>query len=56
MPFHKLGLHKVLKHVPLVSKILNAPYKHQLKNAVNIADLRMVAKVGVADLSPFHNF
>ncbi|GMI58393.1 hypothetical protein ScalyP_jg2606 [Parmales sp. scaly parma] len=44
MPFHKLGLHKVLKHVPLVSKILNAPYKHQLKNAVNIADLRMVAK------------
>ena len=44
MPFHKMGLHKVLSKVPLVSKILEAPYKRNLKNAVNIADLRLCAK------------
>ena len=40
---HKLGIHKVLKYVPL-NAIFDAPYKRALKRAVNIADLRTIAK------------
>ena len=40
---HKLGVHKVLQHVPL-NAMFDAPYKRAVKRAVNIADLRLVAK------------
>jgi L-lactate dehydrogenase (cytochrome) len=40
---HKLGLHKILKHIPL-NAVFDAPYKARLKRAVNIADLRSIAK------------
>jgi 4-hydroxy-L-threonine phosphate dehydrogenase PdxA len=40
---HKLGVHKVLQHIPL-NVIFDAPYKRALKKAVNIADLRLIAK------------
>ena len=40
---HKLGIHKVLKHIPL-NAIFDAPYKAAVKRAVNIADLRTIAK------------
>lgn len=40
---HKLGLHKVLKHIPL-NAVFDAPYKASLRKAVNIADLRRIAK------------
>lgn len=40
---HKLGMHKVLKHIPLAA-VFDAPYKAALKKAVNIADLRLIAK------------
>lgn len=40
---HKLGVHKVLQHIPLGS-VFDAPYKAALKKAVNIADLRVIAK------------
>lgn len=40
---HKLGIHKVLKYIPL-NAIFDAPYKRALKRAVNIADLRTIAK------------
>jgi len=40
---HKLGIHKVLQHIPL-GKILDAPYKARLRKAVNIADLRLIGK------------
>ena len=40
---HKLGVQKVLKHIPL-NAIFDAPYKRALKKAVNIADLRLIAK------------
>lgn len=40
---HKLGVHKVLQHIPL-NAIFDAPYKAALKKAVNIADLRLIAK------------
>ena len=40
---HKLGMHKVLKHIPL-GAVFDAPYKAALKKAVNIADLRLIAK------------
>jgi L-lactate dehydrogenase (cytochrome) len=40
---HKLGIHKVLKHIPL-NAVFDAPYKRALKKAVNIADLRLIAK------------
>ena len=40
---HKLGVHKVLKHIPL-NALFDAPYKRALKKAVNIADLRLIAK------------
>jgi len=45
MPIHKLGLHKVLSKVPMVHSILNAPFKSMVKDAVNIADLRDIAKL-----------
>eukprot|EP00977_Amphora_coffeiformis_P007651 scaffold1690_cov182-Amphora_coffeaeformis.AAC.8 len=38
-----MGLHKVLKHIPL-GAVFDAPYKAALKKAVNIADLRLIAK------------
>lgn len=40
---HKLGVHKVLKYIPL-NAIFDAPYKRRLAKAVNIADLRVIAK------------
>ena len=40
---HKLGLHKVLQHIPL-GPVFDAPYKAMLKKAINIADLRRIAK------------
>jgi L-lactate dehydrogenase (cytochrome) len=40
---HKLGVHKVLRHIPL-NAIFDAPYQRALKKAVNIADLRLIAK------------
>eukprot|EP00934_Nitzschia_sp_Nitz4_P004601 Nitzschia sp. Nitz4//scaffold8_size234185//176411//177769//NITZ4_001284-RA/size234185-augustus-gene-0.248-mRNA-1//1//CDS//3329559887//4591//frame0 len=40
---HKLGVHKVLQHVPL-NTLLNAPYQAAVKKAVNIADLRRIAQ------------
>jgi L-lactate dehydrogenase (cytochrome) len=40
---HKLGVHKILKHIPL-NAVFDAPYKARLKRAVNIADLRAIAK------------
>lgn len=40
---HKLGMHKVLKHIPLAG-VFDAPYKAAVKKAVNIADLRLIAK------------
>jgi L-lactate dehydrogenase (cytochrome) len=40
---HKLGIHKVLKYIPL-NAVFDAPYKAAVKRAVNIADLRTIAK------------
>mmetsp|Transcript_17800 Transcript_17800/g.40415 ORF Transcript_17800/g.40415 Transcript_17800/m.40415 type:complete len:432 (-) Transcript_17800:367-1662(-) len=40
---HKLGVHKILKHVPLNS-LFHAPSKRRLAKAVNIADIRLCAK------------
>jgi isopentenyl diphosphate isomerase/L-lactate dehydrogenase-like FMN-dependent dehydrogenase len=40
---HKLGVHKLLKHIPLNS-LFDAPSKSRLARAVNIADLRLCAK------------
>jgi len=40
---HKLGVHKVLQHIPL-NAVFDAPYKRRLAKAVNIADLRLIAK------------
>lgn len=40
---HKLGIHKILQHIPL-NAIFDAPYKRQVARAVNIADLRLIAK------------
>ncbi len=40
---HKLGVHKILKHIPL-NAIFDAPAKRRLAKAVNIADLRLCAK------------
>lgn len=40
---HKLGVHKVLQHIPL-NALFDAPYKRRLARAVNIADLRLIAK------------
>jgi len=40
---HALGVHKILKHIPL-NALFNAPSKARLAKAVNIADLRLCAK------------
>ena len=40
---HKLGVHKILKHIPL-NAIFDYPAKQRLRKAVNIADLRLCAK------------
>ena len=50
---HKLGMHKVLKHIPL-NAIFDAPYKRMLKRAVNIADLRRIAKARSHKVSVSH--
>ena len=41
---HKLGFHKVLKHLGIVGRVLDRGHQTRLKRAVNIADLRLVAK------------
>lgn len=42
---HKLGVHKILKHVPLsVSRILDVRHQRNVRKAVNIADLRRIAQ------------
>jgi hypothetical protein len=52
---HKLGIHKVLKHIPL-NAVFDAPYKRAVKKAVNIADLRLIAKSRAHKVSaPGHN-
>jgi hypothetical protein len=40
---HKLGVHKILKHVPLNALFLDRPYQMAVQKAVNIADLRAIA-------------
>ncbi|GAX15612.1 hypothetical protein FisN_3Lh083 [Fistulifera solaris] len=40
---HKYGVHKFLQKIPL-GAVFDAPYKARLKKAVNIADLRLIAK------------
>jgi hypothetical protein len=40
---HKYGVHKFLEKIPL-GAVFDAPYKARLKKAVNIADLRLIAK------------
>eukprot|EP00934_Nitzschia_sp_Nitz4_P004885 Nitzschia sp. Nitz4//scaffold8_size234185//178071//179598//NITZ4_001285-RA/size234185-augustus-gene-0.249-mRNA-1//1//CDS//3329559890//4875//frame0 len=40
---HKLGVHKVLQHIPL-NAALDAPFQAAIKKAVNIADIRSIAK------------
>jgi hypothetical protein len=42
-PPNKLGVHHILKHIPL-NAIFDAPSKRRLAKAVNIADLRLCAK------------
>lgn len=49
---HKLGLHKVLQYIPL-GTIFDAPYKARLRKAVNIADLRLIAKARAHKVSLF---
>jgi len=48
---HKLGVHKVLQHIPL-NKVFDAPYKARLRKAVNIADLRAIAKARAHKVRP----
>lgn len=40
---HSLGVHKILKHIPL-NKIFDYPSQLRLRKAINIADLRLCAK------------
>lgn len=40
---HKFGIHKLLKNIPL-NGVFDAPYRAAVKKAVNIADLRSIAK------------
>lgn len=40
---HTLGVHKVLKHIPL-NALFDLPSKRRLAKAINIADLRLCAK------------
>ena len=40
---HKYGIHKVLSKIPL-NALFDLPYKRALAKAVNIADLRIIAK------------
>jgi len=49
---HKLGVHKLLKHIPL-NAIFDAPAKARLRKAVNIADLRLCAKQRAHKVSGF---
>jgi len=50
---HKLGVHKLLKHIPL-NALFDAPYKAAVKRAVNIADLRTIAKSRAHKVSQFY--
>ena len=50
---HKLGVHKLLKHIPL-NAIFDAPSKARLRKAVNIADLRLCAKQRAHKVSSIH--
>jgi hypothetical protein len=52
---HKLGVHKVLKHIPL-NALFDIPYKRALKKAVNIADLRVIAKSRAHKVSVISGF
>lgn len=40
---HRLGVHKILKNIPL-NGVFDYPYQRAVKKAVNIADLRLIAK------------
>jgi len=40
---HKLGVHKILQHIPL-NALLDQPFQSALKKAVNVGDLRLLAK------------
>ena len=50
---HKLGVHKVLQHIPL-NALFDAPYQAALKKAVNIADLRLIAKSRAHKVGTIH--
>ncbi len=50
---HKLGVHKILKHIPL-NAMFDAPAKRRLAKAVNIADLRLCAKARAHKVSLYH--
>jgi hypothetical protein len=52
---HKLGVHKLLKNIPL-NALFDAPYKRALKKAVNIADLRLIAKSRAHKVSVISGF
>jgi hypothetical protein len=52
---HKLGIHKVLSKIPL-NALFDAPHKASLKRAVNIADLRLIAKARAHKVSIFLPF
>ena len=52
---HKLGVHKLRKNIPL-NAIFDAPYKRALKKAVNIADLRLIAKSRAHKVSVISGF
>lgn len=41
---HKVGLHRVLRHIPLVGRLLDARHQARLRRAVNLADLRQIAR------------
>jgi len=49
---HKLGVHKILKHIPL-NAIFDVPSKRRLAKAVNIADLRLCAKARAHKVSSY---
>ena len=52
---HKLGVHKLLRNIPL-NAVFDAPYKRALKKAVNIADLRLIAKSRAHKVSEISGF
>jgi hypothetical protein len=50
---HKLGVHKILKHIPL-NGVLDAQHQAKLRKAVNIADLRLIAKSRAHEVRAVH--